>query len=236
MKNIRLKLACAIGCCICQLTACSYLPGNQYLGKPATNLPRIVIPSQVTVPPHLCQSPPNALQDWQYALQLVDFFYGQAYQVLNMATRRFYPLVDVERRSLIVPLIENCEVKRVIISCAIQAKIFQYHKLTPQQVEDMHLGWRELLKAEKYFLYAAILVADLRNQWPQWLYFPYVPEYRLWNNSNQDEQYRHIAAALQNSPTVELIREKHYQTQLLLEACRQLIAENPTLLPPLPVP
>lgn len=162
------------------------------------------------------------MKNWQKTIQLSEYTWVQGKSILDQATQSLYLLLDSQ--SLLIPVIDDPKIQRRLIAVSEKSSMFVERQLPREQIGKINDCWQKLLQADRYFLQSQVIIAELRGKWRWWVVFPYLPDI---------EYFPSIAKSLQSLPTVWEIECHRQQVVSLLNVCRQLLAQNTEILPPL---
>lgn len=160
---------------------------------------------------------------WQQAVTEAGDLLARGDELATKATGAIYSLVDPERVSILVPLIDEPGLRQKIIFRAQRENVFAWRNLNEAEALEMRDAWANLAGADRLILSAQTIVAELRQKWRWWLWFPYLPDLSY---------FPELARGLQDLPTVGEIALRRSDIHGLMNICRQLSAANPLLTPP----
>lgn len=170
--------------------------------------------------PEIIEEPCSPIEKWRKAFDVLGQLLEEGRALVDRATGEMYSLVGV---SMLVPTIEDPCLQRAILLCAQENGVFANRELTEHEARKIGTCWEYLAKADRCFLHAQLIVAELRQKWPDWVFFPYLPN---------PVQFPEPARRLQNAPTVAWCESWRREIEDLLQVCRQLLARNPSIYPP----
>lgn len=188
-------------------------------------LPILRFPEQLNQEQNVPRSlfPPDAEGDWLYGCTLAAFYLSQADTYLVYATDFYYPLVEPTPTSFILPLLTEPVIRRKIIARAVSKQIFTRHALSREQRLQGRRVWEYLRQADACVLSAGIILAEIRQHWPSWV---------SWFDQPDLSYYPQAGLMLLDLPDMADLEEKRQEIKMLIQACRQCLTKNPTLLLP----
>ena len=164
-------------------------------------------------------SPPNHGQ-WFYYLKLAQSFQESTTKYLGEGTTQIYPIVIQKRNMPYLPVLSNSAEQFIFIELAVNELLFKDHQVSPATAQVLTKLWENLLKAEYYNLYAAVIIAELQEKWD-------AGHHNC--TSEPDKQKEAIAHGLDSLPSLQTMEEQKKNILLLIKALRQLAIANETI-------
>jgi hypothetical protein len=161
--------------------------------------------------------------DWLHAIASTEGHARIAEENLNRATRVLYALLRQHTPCVLLPTVQEREEQRMLIAYAVRHSAFEHIRLTPPQLEQVESDWLALSQEESQWLIIAVAIAELKQKWYMLLRTLHTPEQHL------PRLYKSIGSL----PALDFIERQRTHTQVLRTACRQLVVQNPTLMPPM---
>lgn len=213
--GMRIAIWAMVAMCMC-LPCCRHV---------APDLPTIDSAGEITTATEIERNlyPLTREGDWLHAIDCAELLVKQCDSGLESATQLWYALLLSSAPGALLPTLQENDQRRQVLGDAVRHQAFAELKLSDSQQQQASKSWGELQRCERRMLFAGTVVAELRQKWFDVLRCECPPSW-CWPRLHQR------IAGLPSLATLESWREF---CQLLLVACRQLLAHNPSLMPPL---
>ena len=187
--------------------------------SPKPKLPEISFPEEIGIK----SSEKSVEKKWLHAMDTATKYIEESEKNIEKTREFLYPYLLENTFCLLIRCITENFLREGFLKCAVEAELFAQKKLNEKKLEKASKIWHCLITTDRKLLHASYILAELRQKWKAWIYFP-----KLAN----PKDFPNIAKKLSEMPSLEWIEERRKLVDIFGQAFRQFIKKNPFLFPP----